>query len=312
MELQLEGKEIPAWMSLAIAGGKDSAAAWESVISDFGVQGLLDELFQWEEVYLDNHKKSQHILHKAAFLVDIGVTVDEPRMENFIAVVQKHISAEGIFQTRIKTYERFGGSGEIEWSWMLCDAPLLTYIAIKSGGVSSSQMEPVLRHLLTYQGEEGWLCTVDPEMGKFRGPGGAKQICPYATLLMLKLKALFPEYHESGAVHHGVEALLALWDDRKKRKPFLFAMGTDFKKAKAPLIWYDLLHVLMVLTEFEWVRGARQIQEMTEILKSKIDENGLVVPESVYLPWKTWEFGQKKEPSIWVSFLVHHILNRMA
>ena len=287
MELQLVMDQLPDWMALAVMEEGIETAAWNCVLADEEVQALLEELSQWEETYLDSHKKSQHILHKATFLIDIGMTIKEPRVENFISNVKKNVDANGIFRTRIKTYERFGGSGEIEWGWMLCDAPLLIYIAIKSGGLSREQAKPALEHMISLRGEEGWPCKVDPQLGKFRGPGGAKLVCPYATLLMLKLLALYPEYHDAEIVHHGVDAILSLWDDQKKRKPFLFAMGTDFKKAKAPLIWYDLLHVLMVLTEFEWVRGRQQVQEMADILKCKMDDQGMIIPESIYMPWKT-------------------------
>ena len=35
----------------------------------------------------------------------------------------------------------------------------------------------------------------------------------------------------------------------------MFFMGTDFRKLKVPLVWYDLLHVLDVLSSFPWLKG---------------------------------------------------------
>jgi len=32
-----------------------------------------------------------------------------------------------------------------------------------------------------------------------------------------------------------------LWEKRREQKHYLFAMGTDFNKLKAPLIWFDIL-----------------------------------------------------------------------
>jgi hypothetical protein len=105
--------------------------------------------------------------------------------------------------------------------------------------------------------------------------------------------------------------LLSLWDQRKVHKPYLFAMGTDFQKLKAPLIWYDLLHFLEVMTRFKWTRSTQQIQEITAILRAKQDANGQFTPESIYRPWADWEFGQKKEPSVWITYLAQRILSRM-
>jgi hypothetical protein len=47
---------------------------------------------------------------------------------------------------------------------------------------------------------------------------------------------------------------------------------------------------------------------MMAILRSKADDEGRYTAESVYLAWKDWEFGQKKTPSRWVTFLALRIL----
>ena len=40
-----------------------------------------------------------------------------------------------------------------------------------------------------------------------------------------------------------------------ERKEYLFGMGTDFRKLKAPLVWLDILHVLDVLSRFKVVHN---------------------------------------------------------
>jgi hypothetical protein len=35
----------------------------------------------------------------------------------------------------------------------------------------------------------------------------------------------------------------------------MFAMGSDFAKLRAPLVWYDILHVTETLTRFPWLGG---------------------------------------------------------
>jgi hypothetical protein len=88
----------------------------------------------------------------------------------------------------------------------------------------------------------------------------------------------------------------------------MFYMGTDFRKLKVPFVWYDLLHVLDVLRRFPWLRGDARLHAMLEVLKSKADQQGRFTLESIWTAWKDWEFGQKKEPSRWLTLMAWRIL----
>lgn len=50
---------------------------------------------------------------------------------------------------------------------------------------------------------------------------------------------------------------------------------------------------------------------MVMIITTKMDINGFYTVESVWQAWKDWDFGQKKEPSMWITFLVYRILKRI-
>jgi hypothetical protein len=88
-------------------------------------------------------------------------------------------------------------------------------------------------------------------------------------------------------------------------------MGTDFCKLKVPFVWYDILHVLDVLSRFPWVRKDVRFLEMLELLKSKADQHGRFSLESIWTAWKDWEFGQKKEPSRWLTLMAWRIISRV-
>ena len=127
---------------------------------------------------------------------------------------------------------------------------------------------------------------------------------------MLQLLAQFPEKQNDPAVKIGVEATLSLWEQRKERRPYLFAMGTDFSRLKAPVIWYDILHVTDVLSQFYWTSEDQRLQEMIEVVRNKTDDIGRFTAESIWIDWKTWEFGQKKEPSRWITLTAQKVLKR--
>ena len=89
-------------------------------------------------------------------------------------------------------------------------------------------------------------------------------------------------------------------------------MGTDFKKIKAPMIWYDILHITEVLSQIDRIQKDERFLEMIEILRMKSDSSGLYKAESVWRAFKEWDFGQKRESSPWITFLVYRILKRIS
>ncbi len=128
--------------------------------------------------------------------------------------------------------------------------------------------------------------------------------------MMLKAVSQVPARHDSEAAHTGAEALLTLWEQRRKRRPYLFAMGTDFAKLKVPHVWYDILHVTEVLSSFVWLRDDPRLAAMVEIVKAKAGDDGRFISESVWMAWKDWDFGQKREPSPWLTFSARRMLAR--
>jgi hypothetical protein len=194
---------------------------------------------------------------------------------------------------------------------MLCDTPLIISALAKMGLQTDDRVQAAAQYLTGLLRENGWPCAAATEVGRFRGPGRKGDPCPYATLVSLEALVQFPEWADSQICQTGAESLLHLWRRRKETRPYLFAMGSDFAKLKAPLIWYDILHVTNVLTQFEWLRGDSRLQEMVEIIREKADAEGRFTPESIWLAWKEWDFGQKRSPSPWLTLLAQRILRRM-
>lgn len=204
----------------------------------------------------------------------------------------------------------YGGTGKDNLASSLCDAPSVLYALLKFGLKEDPRVKAAVKHLARLGTDYGWPCVVSPQLGKFRGPGRKSDPCPYATLISLKALAQLPEYRDSQVCRDGAEALLTLWAQRKERKAYLFGMGTDFAKLKAPLIWYDILHVLEALTQFPRLYKDPRLQEMLTILESKTDTQRRFTAESIWKAWSDWDFGQKKEPSPYITLLAQRILER--
>lgn len=291
-------------------GDNNVMIAKKQVLDHLLVKGLIDELHQWPGTVISSHKSAGQLYHKLSFVADIGLKKEDDEIKGILKKVTEHESEEGLFQLPINTAKQLDGVMEEKWAWALCDAPLLIYSVAKMGMADYVQVQTGIRFLASLARENGWPCAVSKELDRFRGPGRKGDPCPYANLIMLKLLALFEEYKDSREAHIGVECLLGLWEKSKESHPYMFYMGTDFRKLKAPYIWYDILHVVEVLSQYEFALKDHRFSEMLDVINSKASKDGLFTPESEWRAWKGWDFGQKKRPSTWMTFLVYRINKR--
>jgi hypothetical protein len=104
--------------------------------------------------------------------------------------------------------------------------------------------------------------------------------------------------------------LLGHWERQAERKIYLFGIGTVFRRLKYPLIWYDLLHVTEVLSQFASLRDDERLREMLAVLAAAADADGRFTPSSVWRAWKEWSFGQKQAPSPWMTLVATRVLRR--
>ena len=71
-----------------------------------------------------------------------------PAWTKAIAAVMAHQSPEGAFQTLVNIPERYGGTGEDTWTWVLCDAPTLLYALLAMGLGDDPAVQRAVKHLL--------------------------------------------------------------------------------------------------------------------------------------------------------------------
>lgn len=286
--------------------------ARRAMLTDARVRALIKELSGWPGTIISSHKSASQPFHKLTFLADLGFRAGDPGIDAITARILEHRSSEGPFQIPMNIPTHFGGIGKDQWAWALCDAPLPVYALAKFGLKDDPAVKAAVAHLTGLVRDSGWPCAVSKELGKFRGPGRKDDPCPFATLAMLKALSEIEELRDGPACRAGAEAILALWRESASRHPYMFFMGTDFRKLKVPFVWYDLMHVLDVLSRFPWVRKDPRFLEMLDVLKGKADSDGRFTPESVWTAWKDWGFGQKKEPSRWLTLMAWRIIERNA
>lgn len=283
----------------------------KGTLSDERIRAILQELKDWPCYEIKNHKNVDHPLHKLSFIAELGFTRDDAFIEEIVQRIMKNQSEEGIFQVLVKIPEKFGGSGKTIKSWMLCDATVLLYSLIKlNNNTITPELQRGIQHISHLVSENGWHCIVSNELGKFRGPGRKDDPCPYATMFAVKMLSLTKESDYKKEKVIGINTILNLWEKRTQIRPYLFAMGTDFKKLKLPFVWYDILNVVDTLSMYKEIQKDPRFQEMVGVIFSKKTEDGFI-PESAYLKSKQWDFGQKKIQSEFLTAIIERIEKRM-
>ncbi|HDR06165.1 MAG TPA: hypothetical protein ENN88_00870, partial [Candidatus Coatesbacteria bacterium] len=244
-------------------------------LADPLVSRLVAEVNAWEnQPPLKRHNDAGHPLHKLVFLAELGVgrKALAPAVESILS----HQSPEGPFQVKSFLSKAYGGDDAEHWTWYACDAPLTSYALVKLGLSDDERVRRSSGYIGGKVEEDGCPCYADPTFNpKFRGPGRKGDPCPYACLLTLRLFSEIPELAESAAADRLVEMLLGHWAERKTgKKYYLFGVGTDFAKPKAPRIWYDILHFADTLSRFTRARYDERFAEVVATLKAKADERG--------------------------------------
>jgi hypothetical protein len=274
------------------------------------IKTLIKNCASWPGYPLKRHNDAKHLLHALAVLADFGLHSSDPGMSSVVKNVMAHQSDEGAFLTKVQLYKQFGGLEGEYWTWMACDAPVLLYILLSFGLGNNNDVQNARDHILSLVNENGWHCNSSPMLGNFKGPGKREDPCPIATVYALKALSLDTDLIDDPRISQGVEMLLQHWESRGKKKYYLFGIGTDFQKLKYPLIWYDLLHVLDVLSRFPFIQNDSRFLDMMNILMDQADEGGKYTATSMYRAWKEWSFADKKNPSPWLTFLVNRVCNR--
>ena len=282
-----------------------------SALADSRIKRYLSDIANFHNTLVTNHKNPDLPIHKLLFLLDLGFDTEVPEIKAAVDEILKHRDEHGFYQSMTNVPKHFGGTGENVFSWCLCDAPLLLLALLKADMDYREYIKPGVDHLVSFCRDNGFPCAVSPELGKFRGPGKKDDCCPYATLITADLLSYIPEYRNSQAAVVSVNALLGLWENSLTQHPYMFFMGTDFRKMKAPSCWYDVVSVAGTLSKYEFVREDPRFLEMINLIKGKQDKEGLFTPESAYQKMKGWDFGQKKVPSPYLTYLCYLIFNRL-
>ncbi|MBI5489464.1 MAG: hypothetical protein HY905_19175 [Deltaproteobacteria bacterium] len=307
----------PPWVKLGVlrdlldAPQDDPAvlAAREALHGHPLVRECTDSLAGWPEPALRRHDDAKHPLQRLKLLVDLGVDRSLPGLPRLLGRILASAGADG--QLRSLTLDP-----ETQEPLRLaypCDAPILLGAALALGDPADPRAEAALEAMLVRRERDGgWFCHA--EWRGLESEWRRRPIsCPIATLDSLWALARLPQA-DPRRTSAGAEVLLRHIDayDRRQGAPLCgFQAGKRFRRRKFPFVWYDVLHVLDVLTSFPDVAGDARLRSLVDAAIGDAPSGARFKAGSAWMAFKAYDFGQKREPSPTITFLLARAARRM-
>jgi hypothetical protein len=232
-------------------------------------------------------------------LADLGFTAEDRRIAR---------ACEYIFSTQLDS----GGFG---WDPPSkpgdCHTSIITEALAKLGYLEDPRLQKAYEYLINRQRIDGGFWCKDT--GQIGRPREREPSCALAATFVLGALAQNPILRDSDVTGRAVDFLFQCWENREKVK---YAghdskIGTDWSKLKYPFTDYKLLKFLDALSQFECARKRLKESDVLDLLLRKQDAQGRFTPESIIKVWSNFDFGQKENPSRWITFIALRIAKRI-
>ncbi|MFW9989103.1 MAG: hypothetical protein ACFFC3_10640, partial [Candidatus Odinarchaeota archaeon] len=290
----------------------DVMNAHNYVLKDPLVNFLLDNLSDWEIDFTKAHNRADYLPNQLWLLLDWGIKPeDDKRMQEAINKILSHQDEEnGQFLAYIEAYDRKTKIKYPMWSSALCDHNLIVSVLLLAGLENDNRVQFGLKRMNallkdTTQGK-GWKC--EPWLYyKRRGPGRVNDVCPMIVADALRGFWVIPQNKWPDDLLKAGSTLLNCWINRSKDKPYMFGHGKNFRLPRAPFFWYNIGTVLDAVRHYPELVKTQAFQELAAVSILKFNSSGAFIPQSVYLWFKNFSFGQKKMPSPWITLFLSRI-----
>jgi hypothetical protein len=269
------------------------------------IQQLVQETAQWFPARITRHDNSNNSNYKIALLAELGVLAADKDLKSITDQVLSH-TENGLLAVRqdLPLKDKIN-VGEGEWHALPCDSPQITYALLLMGMDNPVITQTIEKLKEKWETPQGWFCHfsfVDSQYKKYHAG------CPMAGLMALEAFSQIPELKESRYAKNAFEPLL--FHKELGESIYYFGRAKRFWTFKYPFVWYNALYLGDVLTRFGFLKGNPIVKEIVDWIEESQDEQGRFKPTSTWMPYKDWEFGNKKEASPWITMICCRILKR--
>ena len=273
---------------------------------------LIKEASGWLPVAPGRNSDPTISYYKLRMLTDFGFSQKDPGISGIIKKAIEHkenslFAVRGAPPERAKKGEKYQkpDSKADVWHISPCTSPIITYSLLSSGFESPDVKQSVSALKDLWPTEKGWFCHYFFVNSQFKKLNAG---CPMAGLMTLEVFSQIPHLKESEYAQNAFSPLEFHW--KHKKTIYYFGRSKKFWTLKYPFVWYNALYLADVLTKFDFLKKHKMVQEIIDWVESSQDGEGRFKPTSIFMPYKSWSFGNKKEPSPWVTFLCCRILKR--
>jgi len=288
--------EGPAWLKYAVELQLlDAQPDVKPVLQDSSIVGIVSRLksgsagipaLKTGRVHYTETGKAYWDLF---FLADIGLTVRDSGLDSEAEEMFRFQARDGSFIIPPNVQDNY-----------FCMSAILLSSLARMGYRDDPRLIKYIRVAMNSQMHNGgWDCY---------GENFGRESCPMDNLNILMLLGQYEQYRENPKLNGAVDLLLTHWEER----PHLygFGVGRRFKSLQYPAVKYGILRVLDVLSLFPYAVDSRAFQSMLDFVHNKA-VGGKYFAETTDAAYAEFDFGQKTEPSRWLTFLINRIDRRM-
>lgn len=276
------------------------------------IQQLISDAQDWQPRSASRNNDPKISYFKLRMLADFGLHASDPGMENIIQKATAHVvdgmfGVRGVIPERPKKGEKpvpHDPTADV-WHASPCNTPIITYALLKLGYQGDDVNQSVDQLIQRWQQPTGWFCHFFFVNSQFKK---LQTGCPMAGLMALDVFSQLPDMLDSDATHNAFNTLKYHYDYGKTL--YYFGRSKKFWTMKYPFVWYNALYLADVLTRFEFTRSEPMMDQLIQWIIDMQDDDGRYTPTSMFMPYKGWDFANKKEPSPWITFLCYRILKR--
>jgi hypothetical protein len=226
------------------------------------------------------------------FLADIGLTINDLGLEREAEEIFRFQAPDGTFTIPPNVKDNY-----------FCMSAILVSSLAQMDYRDDPRLQKYIRAILKSQGiDGGWHC-YDSDFDMLEGAS-----CPMDNLNILRLFGQYEKYREDPILNGALEALLEHWQRRDRRHGF--GVGRRFMSLHYPATKYGILRVLDVLSLSPYATTRQGFQSMLDFVRRKAS-GGKYYAETTDDAYTDFDFGQKEEPSRWLTFLINRIEKRI-
>lgn len=233
------------------------------------------------------------------FLTDIGLKADEMHLSSEFEGFLELQLPDGTFVTEDDHAPNY-----------FCVSGIFLSAVARAGYKDDPRVRKYVQFILhTQRPYGGWHCAKDRAAG---GELRHAESCPMDNLNILQLLGQYDQYRSNPRFNGAVDLLLDHWMRREEKwRPSDFGIGRKFKALEYPATKYGILRVLDVTSLFPHVFKNEGFTDMLDFVCQR-SADGKFSADSVHEAYAEFDFGQKKEPSRWITFLVERVKKRIA